>query len=62
MNMRFNTTGSFCYFAQCFRYLPQIVNDLELGVGFTAGCFHYGERCEIIEEENAEEKEDKGSE
>jgi len=54
-------TDSF-YFTLCFTSLPHIVNELELYIAFTAGQFHDSERCEIIEEESVEEKEDKGSE
>lgn len=54
-------TDSFCYFTLCFTSLPHIVNELELYITFTAGQFHDSERCEIIEEENVEEK-DKESE
>lgn len=42
--------------------MPRVVNELELYIAFTAGQFHDGERCEIIEEESVEENEDKGSE
>lgn len=52
---------SFSVISLCFTSMPRVVNELELYIAFTAGQFHDGERCEIIEE-SAEENEDKGSE